>query len=84
MLPAGTDELERLLARGYVPAPKITGLPASSGTTALLLTVAALNGADQQLHGYRTRESARVKVDSGNILNKSDIKGMRRRDCGLV
>ena len=84
MLPAGTDDPERLLARGYVPPPKITGLPASLGTTALLLTVVALNGADQQLHENKTRESARVRLDRRYIFNRSDIKDMRCRDCGLV
>ena len=84
MLPAGTDEPERLLARGYVPAPKITGFPASLGTTALLLTVAALKGADQQLHENKRRESARVRLDRRYIFNRSGIKDMRRKDCGLI
>ena len=83
MLPAGKDGSERLLARGYVPWPKITGLPARLGTRALRLTVAVWNGADQQLHENRTREDRRIKFDRRNIFTINDIKGMRdSNECG--
>ena len=84
MLPAGRDEPERLFARGYVPGPKTTGLPASFGTTALLLMIVVLNGADQQLHENRTTESTMMRLGRRYIFNMNDYKkGLRSSDCGL-
>ena len=85
MLPAGKDESERLFARGYVPEPKTTGLPASFGITAALLKIVVLNGADQQLHENRTRESTMVRPGRGYIFKMNDYdKGLRSSDCGLL
>lgn len=74
MLPAGKDGPERLFARGYVPGPKTTGLPARRGTTALPWVEGLLMGADQQLHGNKRKESTMIRLDRGYIFNVDDIR----------
>lgn len=81
MLSAGKDGPERLFARGYVPGPKATGLPARRGTTAPLWGEGLPNGADQQLHENKRKESTVIRLDRRYIFNVDDIRGMRKNDC---